>query len=399
MSRRAILIVLDGLGVGALDDVAAVRPQDRGADSLAHALEHAPAELPFLAALGLGNAAPTAPLAPADRPAASWGRSALGYPGADSFLGHQVLMGGDVRQVRLETLEHGADGYARALARRGHEVRRVDGLPVLLVDGAMLVHDSLEADPGMNYNVTGSLDHARFEDICAVAEVVRSVAPVPRVIAVGARDTPPSALVAGVHARDGAVGIDTPGLGIYERGAEILHLGLARLTGTGQLPALAAAAGLPVTLVGKMADIVACEPAVRRPAVETAHVLALLDEAVAAQAEGVIAANVQELDLAGHRGSPGEYVAVLQQADVALSALVPRLRPDDLLVVTGDHGNDPTKGAMHTREAVPILVAGPGAARRPIGERATLADIGATLAAWLGLPPTASGTSFLEAVR
>jgi phosphopentomutase len=399
VSRRAILVVLDGLGVGALPDVPATRPKDTGADSLAHALREAPAELPFLSSLGLGNAAPSSGLAREDAPAAGWGRAELGYPGADSFLGHQVLMGGDIGGVRLVPFAREAGACRERLVRAGYDVRSLDGWPVLLVDGAILVADSLEADPGLNYNVTGSIGPVGFDRIRAVADIVRAGAPVPRVIAVGAHDTPAERLIAGVHERDGAVGIDTPGLGIYDRGAEIVHLGIPGLETERQLPSLAAAARLPVTLVGKMADIVTCEAARRLPAVETARVLALLREAVRDQRDGLIAANVQELDLAGHRGNAREYVSVLVQSDTALAALVPELGDDDLLIVTGDHGNDPTQGAMHTREAVPILALAPGGRPRAIGLRASLADIGATLGEWLRLPSTATGDSFLERVR
>jgi phosphopentomutase len=396
VSRRAILVVLDGLGVGALPDVPATRPQDAGTDSLAHALREAPAELPFLVSLGLGNAAPSSGLAPQDLPAGSWGRCELGYPGADSFLGHQVLMGGDIGGVRLVLFAAATDACRSRLADRGYDARPLDGGPALMVDDAILVADSLEADPGLNYNVTGSLGPVGFDRVCAVAEVVRDVARVPRVIAVGAHDTPPERLFEGVHERAGAIGIDTPALGIYDRGAEIVHYGIPDLETDRQLPSLAAAAGLPVTLVGKMADIVTCEAARRLPAVETARVLSLLRDAVGDQPDGLIAANVQELDLAGHRESAREYVSVLVQSDAALAALQPLLGEDDLLIVTGDHGNDPTQGAMHTREAVPILALAPAARAQPIALRSSLADIGATLAEWLDLPPTATGTPFLE---
>jgi phosphopentomutase len=72
------------------------------------------------------------------------------------------------------------------------------------------------------------------------------------------------------------------------------------------------------------------------------------------------------------------------------------MRPDDLCVLTADHGNDPTwRGSDHTREHVPILAFGGGVAPGPIGARKTLADIGATVAAWLGLPAPARGVSWL----
>jgi phosphopentomutase len=396
--RRAILVVLDGLGIGALDDVAVTRPADIGSDSLAHALAAAPAELAFLTGLGLGHVAPSAGLASGAPPSASWGRAELGYPGADSFLGHQVMMGGNVSAVHLQPFAELCDAHRDALIRAGHDARRLDGWPVLVVDDAMLVADSLEADAGMNYNVTGSLDAVSFEAIRAVAEVVRGVARVPRVITVGARDMPAEDIFAAVEERDGATGIDTPKLGIYDRGAEIEHLGIEDVGAERQLPTLSSAAGLPVSLIGKMADIVVCDAALRLPAVATTEVLRLMHAAVDDQRTGLIAVNVQELDLAGHRQDAEAYVAILEEADASLGRLASRLGSDDLLLICADHGNDPTGTATHSREAVPILAVRPGSPPRPLGTRRSLADIGATLAEWLGVGETGTGASFAELV-
>ncbi len=394
--RRALLVVLDGLGIGALDDVPQTRPQDAGADSLGHALAAHPAELPFLSALGLADIVPALGLPRARTPLASWGCAELGYPGADSFLGHQTMMGGDLRAIRLEPFAQQVELYRRELREHGHEARQLDGLPALVIDEAMLAADSLEADPGMNYNVTGALDCTDFDAIRSVATLLREFAPVPRIIAVGAKKTPLEWILADVREQGGAVGIDTPGLGIYDRGAEIEHLGVRDVGAPGQLPTLAAEAGLPVTLIGKMADIVVCDAARRQPAVDTARTLTLLAGAVREQDRGLIAANVQELDLAGHDGSARGYVSVLQLADAALAELVEQLGGDDLLVVTGDHGNDPTRGPAHTREMVPVLAYRRGREPRPIGTRDSIADVGATLAEWLELAPTGTGSSFLE---
>jgi phosphopentomutase len=394
MAARAIVLVLDGLGIGALPDVESTRPRDAGADSLAHALAASPADLPFLTRLGLGFAAPSAPLDKPDRPLASWGKSELGYPGADSFLGHQVLMGGDLGGVRLEPFAEGLDRYASALRRNGHSVRTLTPAPALAVDEAILVADSFEADAGMNYNVTASLEEVSFDHAIEVATAIRELAPVPRVIAVGAARTSARDLFDAVELRDGLAGIDTPGLGIYDSGAEIQHLGSGALALEGQAPVIAGAHGLPVTLIGKMADIVACDTARRFPAVDTALVFRLAAEAISEQPAGLIGINVQELDLAGHRQSAPDYVAVMRAADEALQELTASLRGEDLLIVTGDHGNDPAIGAQHTREAVPLLAYRPGAPSRALGLRSTLADVGATVAMWLGLRPTAVGTPF-----
>jgi phosphopentomutase len=395
---RVVLVLLDGLGVGAMRDVPETRPTDVGADSLAHALAARPAPLTTLVSMGLGNAAPSSGLPVRRSPRASWGRSELGYPGADSYLGHQVLMGSDVSSVTVESFASGIEAYAERLRDAGHAVDRLDGSPVLVVDEAMVVADSLEADPGMNYNVTGSLEQVGFDRIVSVARAVRETAPVPRVIAVGATRIRLPDVLAALEERDGVVGVDTPGLGIYDEGVELLHLGhdfgFAR-----QVPSLVRASGLPVALVGKMADIVACEGAERLPGVDTEEVLAAFEDVVSRQAAGLIAVNVQELDLAGHRESCEDYVAVLERADASIGRVLGRLAPGDLLIVTGDHGDDPARGPLHTREEVPLLCHAPGGKPRELGVRRSLADVGATMSDWLGAPSIPSGRSFADLVR
>jgi phosphopentomutase len=395
--RRAILVVLDGLGVGAMDDVAVTRPQDAGSDSLRHALGECPGRLPNLEWLGLGMAAPGAGL---DWPqvGGSWGRSELGYPGADSYLGHQAMFGSDVSGVVLEGFSAQIGRYSEALLDAGHKVTAIDGMPVLAVDEAMVVCDSLEADPGMNYNVTGSLEVVDFDHIVEVARDLRALAPVPRVIAVGGREIDLADIMGSLKGRDGAVGVDTPSLGVYGNGVELLHLGF-RFDTEKQTPSRVAEAGLPVALIGKMADLIVCPTAERLPGVDTDEVLASLMKVFAEQEAGLIAANVQEVDLAGHQESAAMYVDVLERADHAMGAIRAGMGPEDLLIVCGDHGNDATWGTMHTREEVPVLAWNPGRGSVRLGTRSTLADVGATLAAWLGVPLPPVGESFLGLMR
>ena len=113
---------------------------------------------------------------------------------------------------------------------------------------------------------------------------------------------------------------------------------------------------------------------------------------------GLVFVNLVDFDsLFGHRRDPVGYRGALEAFDAELGSLLGRLRPDDLVLLTADHGNDPTFTATtdHTREYVPILAAGPGV--RPgtdLGTRSTFGDLGATVDEALGLAPTA-GTSFL----
>jgi phosphopentomutase len=231
-----------------------------------------------------------------------------------------------------------------------------------------------------------------------VARQVREIAPVSRIIAVGGTEIELGDVLESLDTRDGVVGVDTPALGVYEEGVELLHLG-HDFGFERQAPNLVAAAGLPVALIGKMADIVSCDSAERLPGVDTGDVLASFEEVLRRQGKGLVALNVQELDLAGHRESCKDYVGVLEEADASLGRVVPGLTEGDLLIVTGDHGDDPARGPLHTREEVPLLCFTPGGAQRRLGTRRTLADVGATIADWLGAAPTGSGQSFAEALR
>ncbi|MFJ6570887.1 phosphopentomutase [Streptomyces sp. NPDC091292] len=400
---RVVIVVIDGFGIGAMPDAGALRPGDLRADTCGHVLDHArtalgrPLRLPALGALGLGLVHPHPDLARSTRLPVAVGRAALGYPGADTFAGHQTMMGADFSRVTVARLGDHIEEVTAALKAAGHRVTLLEGKPVLLVDDAVLVHDNLEADPGINWNASARLDDLPFggpHGILAIARTVREVAPVARVIAVGGHADGP--LPSYVRDGDGGtVGLDTPATGFYRNGGlEVRHLG-ARIDHTRQLPDLAARAGIPVTLVGKAADILACDAAVRRPAVATADVLAATLDAVRADGPSLVVSNVQETDLAGHQQDAERYGAVLEQLDTGLAALIPLLTaPTDRLIITADHGNDPTIGhAYHTREYVPVLIHG---TRDPgyLQDANSLADVGATAARSLGLSPNdlATGT-------
>ncbi|MFD7663330.1 phosphopentomutase [Streptomyces sp. NPDC059788] len=403
---RIVILVIDGFGIGALPDAGEPRPGDAAADTLGHLLDgHRAATghrlaLPALEALGLGLAHPHPDLSRTPSLPAAAGRTALGYPGADTYAGHQTMMGADFSRVTVARLAEHRDEVATALRADGHGTELLGGRPPLVVDGRILVHDNLEADPGVNWNVSGRLEDVSFADVLRVARVVRSVAPVARVIAVGGHaDAPLRTFVR--EGSLGTVGLDTPASGFYRNGGlAVQHLG-APLDRARRLPELAVGAGVPVTLVGKAADVLSCDAAVCCPAVSTTDVLALtLDALRRAPDTALIVSNVQETDLAGHQQEAPRYASVLQQTDTGLRALLPLLSPGDRLIVTGDHGNDPTIGhAFHTREYVPVLIHRPEATGHDrLPTAGTLADVGATAAIALGLRATAlgSGTPLLR---
>ncbi|HEY0188072.1 MAG TPA: phosphopentomutase [Cellulomonas sp.] len=402
----ALVLVVDGLGVGAMPDAGELRPGDVAADTLGSLASWSGRErdrrlrVPHLSTLGLVRLRPDLagllpePGRPGQR--VSVRRAALGYPGADTFAGHQTMMGADMSHVTLCLVEERAEQLTAVLRAAGHTVEPLgDRAAPLVVDGVALVHDNLEADPALNWNVSARLVDLPFEQTLAIARIVRSVAPVARVIAVGGRSEQP--LPASVRpGPGGTLGLDTPASGFYRLGGlQVQHLG-AEIDHAHQLPQAAADAGLPVTLVGKAADILEARGARvdRLPGVETGAILA--DTLRAVRRGGLTVTNVQQTDLAGHQQDPGRYVDLLEQVDAALPALCAALGPDDLLVVTGDHGNDPTIGhAFHTREHTPVIAvhgardAAGTVLRRP--DLASLADVGASVAGHLGLPPEAIG--------
>ena len=158
-------------------------------------------------------------------------------------------------------------------------------------------------------------------------------------------------------------------------------------------------AGRRVIAIGKIGDIFA-----HRGVTEVRKGdgnMALFDQMLAAldSAENgdLIFANFVDFDMHyGHRRDVAGYAAALEAFDARLPDLQAKLKPGDLVIVTADHGCDPTyPGTDHTRETVPILAFGPDIAPGPIGRRKTFADIGESIAAHLGLPPGPHGTSFL----
>ena len=162
------------------------------------------------------------------------------------------------------------------------------------------------------------------------------------------------------------------------------------------------AASIPVVAIGKIEDLFAGRGITR--AIHTASDDEGMDGVERQMAEidrGLIFANLVDFDTQyGHRNDVAGYAANLERFDERLATLLPRLRPDDLLVVTADHGNDPTTPSTdHSREYVPLLVDRPRVrAGVDLGTRPTFADLGQTLAEVFGVGRLAHGTSFLSDV-
>jgi phosphopentomutase len=423
--KRFMVIVLDGFGIGAMADVDKLRPRDRGANTALHLFQALPGfRLPALESLGLGNAllASLAESAPAPEiqagvPAAAesccFGFHRLAHFGADTFWGHQELMG--TRPLKGESGPIGPHLRAvrEALIKSGHELRFYGGegprfldgpLPspappgILVVDGALTIGDNLETDLGDNYNVTAALDLMPFDRVREIGAVVRSLVHSSRVIVFGGRGVALDDMLGAYESSGPFAGVSAPRSGVYRRGYQVVHLGYG-VNDRVQVPAMLARAGIGTVLIGKAADIIANPRGRNIPGVDTGWLLeqgaAVLDELE----EGYICINVQETDLAGHREDPKLYGERLSAADRGIGLIMEKLAEEDILVITADHGNDPLIGhSRHTREKTPILVRGRRIKPGFIGPRSSLADTGATVCDFFGAPRPEAGVSYLERI-
>ncbi len=155
--------------------------------------------------------------------------------------------------------------------------------------------------------------------------------------------------------------------------------------------------GLAVWVVGKVKDIFAGRGVTRHlPAAGNRAIMEAVEESVRSSFSGIMWATLVDLDmLYGHRNNVEGFAQALEEFDVFLGTLVPKLGPDDILVLTADHGCDPTlEGTDHTREYVPLLMYGKKVTAVNIGTRRSFADMGATVTRVLGCAPTRDGNSF-----
>ncbi len=397
---RFVVVVIDSFGVGAMADVAQVRPEDAGANTCGHILERFPElHLPTLEKLGLMNALGYTPGRMRPAPGAVWGRAELQHEGGDTFMGHQEILGTRPRSPLRMPFNQVIDRVETALHVAGWNTERRGENPYwLLVDGAVAVGDNLEADLGQVYNITGNLSLKSFQEITAIGQVVRQNVEVGRVIAFGGRLKDMQPLFDAVEEKEGGfIGINAPRSGVYERDFQVVHMGYG-VDEKVQVPARLHSVGIPTVLVGKVADIVKNPYGVSwQNLVDSQHIMDITRDEFNRHTDVFICTNIQETDLAGHAQNVERYAERLQLVDHQLSLLIADMRPEDCLIVMADHGNDPTIGhSKHTRENVPVLIWQQGMSPAHIGLRPTLSDTGATVCDFFGAPAPENGRSFLS---
>jgi phosphopentomutase len=385
MITRVLAIVMDSVGCGELPDAA--KYGDEGSDTLGHIADAVPLRVPTLRALGLGRVARIGGDAPAPMGAA--GRMAEASPGKDSVTGHWELMG-IVLERPFPTFPEGFSAatiaeFERRIGRRSIGNVVASGTGIIDTLGAEHVRTGA---PIVYTSADSVFQIAAHEGVVPIDELYRycdeAFDLVGRGMGVGRVIARPFVGEPGHFAR--TANRRDYALDPFEETV------LDRLK----------AAGHPVVGIGKVEDLFASRGLTR--AIHTRsddHGMDVVLEELEATERGLIFVNLVDFDTQyGHRNDVPGYAANLERFDARLAQVLPRLRETDLLMVTADHGNDPaTPSTDHSREHVPLLVAGAATkAGIDLGTRQTFADVGQTIAEIFDLAPTRVGTSFLAEV-
>jgi phosphopentomutase len=385
---RAIVIVVDSAGIGELPDAAAYG--DEGSNTLGNIAARVPLKLPTLRALGLDRIASIGSGQPAPAVArAATGRMAEVSPGKDSVTGHWEMMG-IVLSAPFPVFPH---GFAAGILA---EFSRLTGRGVLgntAASGTVII-DAL----GAEHMRTGALIVYTSADSVFQIAAHEDVVPLPELY----RACEVAYTLVGEGLGVGRV-IARPFVGAPGRFTRTANRHDYALPPSGEtLLDRLAAARFPVVAIGKINDLFAARGITH--AVHTTSDddgMTRIEQQMADVDRGLIFANLVDSDAQyGHRNDVEGYARNLERFDARLPAVLARLRPDDLLVVTADHGNDPTTPSTdHSREYVPLLVTGERVrAGADLGTRATFADLGQTLADVFGVGRIANGSSFLADV-
>ena len=402
MNKRFIVIVLDGFGMGAMKDAAIARPGDENSGTLRSILEDFPdLKLPNLEKLGLMNAYGFESKQMKFAKDANYGKSELMHFGADTFMGHQEIMGTLPKKPDVQPFQTKADDVYNHLKENGYKVEYVEkqGLRYVVCEDYVTIADNLEADLGMCYNVTAPLDYCPFELELKIAKCAREVVTVGRVIAFGGTGNTMQDLWNAEEIREGKfIGIASAKSKSYEQGYQCIHLGYG-VNKDVQAPTILTRNGIDCVLIGKVADIVANDGGESISCVPTSECMELTYQAMQRISNGFICTNVQETDLAGHSQSTKEYKHILELADAGLEKIVNGLNDEDVLVVMADHGNDPKIGSSrHTRECVPLLIKHGNTKSVNVGLRKSLSDVGASVCDFFNVEAPDNGESFLKLI-
>ena len=385
-NRRAVMLVLDGVGCGEAPDAAAYG--DVGSHTIGNVARAVGGlALPNMARLGLGHVADIPGVVAVPHPIGGWGTLTPRSAGKDSTTGHWELAGVQLA-TPFPTYPQGfpasvIQAFAQATGRPVLANCVASGTAVIAeyaeqarTTGAWIVYTSADSV----FQVAAHEAWIPLHELYRACEIARELL------------VPPHN-VSRVIARP-FVGSS----GAWQRTANRRDYSL-QPPGVTLLDALAAA-GIPRSGVGKVDDLFAGRAITARHTTDNADGITAVLEWLNSAPRGFCFANLVDFDqLFGHRNDVRGFQGALEAFDRALPSLLAALQEDDLLFITADHGNDPTTPSTdHARECVPLLVAGARVRGGGVGVRDTFADVGATVAEWFGLSWRGGGASFLPAL-
>ena len=382
--KRAILVVLDGVGAGANPDAHVYG--DDGASSLEHCAQAVGGlALPNLGSIGIGNITPIKGTPPTDRAHGAYGRMSEAAAGKDSTTGHWEMTG-VVLQKPLPTYPHGfpldlVEAFEQAIGRKVIGNKAASGTEIIKELGEEHVRTGfpiLYTSADSVFQLAAHQDVIPLQELYHMCEIARQMLTgdnaVGRVIARPFIGTPGS-FTRTEHRRD---------FSLQPLGTTLLDLLKAE--------------GKDVIGLGKIEDLFAGRGLTRRDHTETNSdgmkaTLHWLEQ----DFNGLLFVNLVEFDMLwGHRRDSEGYAQALRDVDTWFAQVQEVMRPEDAIFFTADHGVDPTyHGTDHTREQVPLLAFGvPVQAGVNLGTRSTFADLGQTLAQAFAVGQLAAGTSF-----
>jgi phosphopentomutase len=386
---RAFLFILDSFGIGHAPDAAAFG--DEGANTLLHIADHMPLHLPHMASLGLGLAAESAGgrnLFPNVQLIGRWGHAREVSEGKDTITGHWEIAGVPV-PFKWHYYPDTKQSFPQALLDQIIERAKLPGLLCgTHASGTQVIEDfgdeHVRSGKPIIYTSADSVIQIaaheqhfglqRLYDVCKVARDLTYDLKVGRVIARPFLGETPKTYERTGNRKDYAITPPSP-----------------------TLLQIASDADRHVISVGKIGDIYGHvgtgeEVKVSGNAAMMERVIALMPTL---RDGGLLMTNFVDFDtLYGHRRDPLGYGTLLEAFDRELPRVLAQLRDGDVLILTADHGNDPTwRGTEHTREQIPIMMAGVGIGS--VGQRQSFSDIGQSIATHLRLPQLNAGTSFL----
>ncbi len=381
---RCTLVVLDSLGVGAMPDAA--EWGDAGAHTFGHIADTVgELKLPNLEALGLGNIHPVPGCGAVKRAGAGFGKAAIASAGKDTISGHWEMAGVPVREAF-----HTYPTFPSEMMEAFHKMIGRESLGNYAVSGTVVIDDlgaeHIATGKPIVYTSSDSVFQiAAHEDVVDVDTLYDWCEDAFRLVTAWG--------IARVIARPF---VGEPGAFTRTHNRRDFSLRPPEPTVVDMLKA----AGQTTTSVGKVKSVFGDRGFTNQiKAGDNAGIMRGMLDALDHQYKGLIFANFVDFDmLYGHRRNPEGYARALEEFDHRVPDIMERMGRRDLLILTADHGNDPTApGSDHTREYVPILAWHRDHRATDLGTRDSLADVGATIADWFELreKPTA-GTSFLK---